>query len=211
MNKKLFNILLFTAGAAIGSLVTWKVVKTRYEQLIQEEIDSFKETYALCMGNPADRHVPDEDDEWTEEENEAYDDADDDSSIMTDYAALASKYARSSSNNTDNLEEGGGDEEVPYIDGPYVIEPGDFGNGNYDHACHCITYYADCILADDWGVKLDIDDTIGADSINHFGDYAEDVVHVRNKRLNADYEVVRDPRNYTDVMLNDPLTHAYAD
>ena len=205
MNKKLFNILLFATGAAIGSLVTWKVVKTKYEQIIQEEIDSFKETYALCMGGKTDKHdsseeeIQDEDDEYEADPSE-----------MTDYAALASRYGRSSKENTENTEEGGGDDEVPYINGPYVIEPKDFGDGNYDHECHCINYYADGVLADDWGVVLDIDETIGDDALKHFGDYAEDVVHVRNERLKRDYEVACDPRNYSDVMANDPLMAMHA-
>lgn len=202
MNKKLFNVLLFTAGAAVGSLVTWKVVKTKYEQIIQEEIDSFKETYALCMGDRSDNRTSDEDDGEYDEEY------DPEAEEMIGYTRLAGMYNRSSDETT---EKGEGDEEAPPIDGPYVIEPSEFANGNYDHDCYCITYYADGVLADDWGVKLDIEETIGLDALEHFGDYADDVVHVRNKRLNADYEVVRDPRNYSDVMATDPLMHAYAD
>lgn len=215
MNKKLFNVLLFTAGAAIGSLVTWKVVKTRYEQIIQEEIDSFKETYALCMGDATDRHPSDEDydeqdavDEIDEENDE---DAEYEQTVMTDYAALASKYGRSSGGNTENSEEGEGDVEVPYINGPYVIPPDEYGDGNYDHDLYCLTYYADGVLANDWWETMDVDETIGLESVKHFGDYADDVVHVRNERLKADYEVALDPRNYADMVANDPLMRAYAD
>lgn len=205
MNKKLFNILLFATGAAIGSLVTWKVVKTKYEQIIQEEIDSFKETYAMCMGGK--KGTQESSDEELLDEDIEYDA---DSSEMTDYVALTRKYNRSSNEPANSAEEGGGDDEVPYINGPYVIEPNDFANGNYDHECHCITYYADGVLADDWGVVLDIDETIGDEALKHFGDYAEDVVHVRNERLKIDYEVVQDPRNYADVMANDPLMNMHA-
>ena len=45
MNKSLSNAILFTIGVAIGSLVTWKVVKTKYERVAQEEIDSVKAEY----------------------------------------------------------------------------------------------------------------------------------------------------------------------
>lgn len=203
MNKKLFNVLLFTAGATIGSLVTWKVLKKKYEQLLQEEIDSFKETYALCMsGTEADDNDTDDFCDTSDTEDEAFSESD-----MTEYATLAGKYGHPSSD--ENIEKGGGDDEVPYINGPYVIKPEEFGDGNYDHELHCLTYYDDGVLANDWWEKLDIDETIGQEALEHFGDYTEDVVHVRNERLQRDYEVTRDPRNYLDIVANDPLIKAY--
>lgn len=211
MNKKLFNVLLFTAGAAVGSLVTWKVLKTKYEQLVQEEVDTFKEDYARCMRRSSggiDICEDTEDyqcDEGEDDDEEAFDDSE-----MTDYHTLASRY-QEPSKVAENGGEGEGDADVPYINGPYVIAPNDFGDGNYDYEMHCLTYYADGILANDWDEQLDIDETIGLDSIEHFGDYAEDVVHVRNERLQADYEVVRDCRKYTDVLAMTSPTRIYAD
>ena len=49
MNKTFFNVILVTAGAAIGSLVTWKVVETKYARISQEEIDSVKDEYKRIM------------------------------------------------------------------------------------------------------------------------------------------------------------------
>ena len=44
MNCGILNkILIFSVGAAIGSVITWKLVKTKYERIAQEEIDSGKE------------------------------------------------------------------------------------------------------------------------------------------------------------------------
>lgn len=209
MNKNLFNVLLFTGGAAIGSLVTWKVVKTKYERIIQEEIDSFKKTYTLCMQGASminESAEYSDDDELDESED---DDCGFDESTMTDYHTLANKY-KNSSDDAENGREGDGDDEVPYINGPYVIAPEDFGDGEYDHECCCLTYYSDGVLSNDWYEKFDIDETIGEDSLNHFDEYTEDVVHVRNERLHADYEVTRDPRNYADMVANDPLMGAYA-
>lgn len=205
MKNTWINVFLFTAGAAIGSLATWKLVKTKYERIAQEEIDSVKATWARLNLEESedDTLLDDEDDDWADDEEDP-----EDTSVMTDYAALASRYARSSSK--ENEKEGGGDDEVPYINGPYVITPEDFGDGNCDYDLHCITYYADDILADDWGVELDIEETIGRDSLDHFGDHVEDVVHVRNERLRRDYEVVRDCRTYAEATLHDPLLNMHA-
>lgn len=207
MNRKLFNVFLFTAGAAIGSLVTWKVLQTRYDQLIQEEVDAFKKDYARCMSGNVNKNDCHEDDA------QCYDDADSDDEdvdAMVDYHKLASKYTSSGEESEDG-EEGDGDTDVPYINGPYVITPDEFGDGNYDYDMYCLTYYSDGILANDWDEELDIDDTIGLESLEHFGDHAEDVVHVRNERLRADYEVVRDCRKYTEMLEIHSPTHAYAD
>lgn len=205
MKKTLCNILLFTAGAVVGSLVTWKFVKTRYEQILQEEIDSFKETYTLCMN-----HRDDSEDEG-QNESDVDETDDEDDPDMINYAALAGKYGRTSEKVDENDEEGEGDASVPYINGPYVIAPEDFADGNYKHNLCCLTYYADNVLADDWWEVLDIEETIGQESLEHFGDYVEDVVHVRNERLEIDYEVTKDPRNFADIVATDPLMRAYAD
>ena len=41
MNNKLISIGAFIVGAAIGSVITWKIIKTKYEQFAQEQIDWF--------------------------------------------------------------------------------------------------------------------------------------------------------------------------
>lgn len=199
MKRTLFNVLLFATGAAIGSVVTWKVVKTKYERIAQEEIDSVKETWSRMNQLESDDYTyEDEDVDEMEDTEDGFDD-----DVMTAYARLVNNY----SNSGINVETGQkGEGDVPYINGPYVITPDDFGNGDYDHDMHCLTYYSDGVLANDWDEILDVDETIGEDSLEHFGDYAEDVVHVRNERLNADYEVVRDDRAYTDLVANNPLT-----
>ena len=43
MNRKLSNVLLFTAGVAVGSLVTWRYFKTKYE-VVEGEIEKTQTT-----------------------------------------------------------------------------------------------------------------------------------------------------------------------
>lgn len=206
MKKIIFNALLFTAGAAIGSVVTWKVVKTKYERIAQEEIDSVKEYWAREMGRELDDGSCDEE-EW--DEDEEYEEEDDSDLEMDEYHGLVRMYNNSGSD-AENDGEGAGDDEVPYINGPYVIPPEDFADGNYEHSVHSLTYYSDGVLANDWLEEFDIEETIGEDALEHFGDHVDDVVHVRNERLEADYEVVRDPRSYAEMKANEALMRGYA-
>ena len=46
MNRKIINLIIFTVGAAFGSAVTWKILKDKYEKIVQEEIKSVKEVFA---------------------------------------------------------------------------------------------------------------------------------------------------------------------
>ena len=39
------NLLFFVAGAAIGSIATWKLIEKKYKDLADEEIESVKETF----------------------------------------------------------------------------------------------------------------------------------------------------------------------
>lgn len=214
MNKKLFNVLLFTAGAVAGSTVTWYVVKTKYERILQEEIASVKETWAYMSQKESEEEEFDNVDEYTETECDLDEDIDEnefDENDMIDYSQIASKY-KTTGDTTENGEEGGvGDEEVPYINGPVVILPEDFGSGDYNHDLYCLTYYSDDVLANDWWEIIDIDETIGRESLEHFGDYAADMLYVRNERTRTDYEIARDYRNYSDMVENDPLTSVNED
>ena len=212
MKKTLFNVFLFTAGAAVGSLVTWKVVKTKYERIMQEEIDSVKETWrSLGQAESRDNVASENDTNEDEDEPEPCEDEVEEDPVMIDYAILASRYNRCSDERAQIDEKGGGAAGVVDTIAPYVIPPEDFADGNYDHELHCVTYYSDGILADDWWEILDIDDTIGEESLNHIGDYSEDVVHVRNEHLKRDYEVTRDPRKYSEVVAKHPLNRRHAD
>ena len=39
------NLLCFVTGAAIGSIVTWKLIEKKYKDLADEEIESVIETF----------------------------------------------------------------------------------------------------------------------------------------------------------------------
>ena len=220
MNRKtLVKAFIFVAGATIGSAVTWKVVKNKYEQITQEEIKSVKEEYSrltklMRMEIDACRRVTEA---HTEDEVTDNDDSIDNNrdfsepeNNQVEYHKLTSKY-RGTPDESESTEEGDGigDDDLPFINGPYVISPDEFASSPPGYSACPIDYYKDGILADGWGVKLNIEETIGEDAINHFGDYVDDVVHVRNERTQIDYEVTRDPRTYKEAewAYSDPSSH----
>ena len=182
MNNKLTNVIMFAVGAAVGSVVTWKLIKTKYEQIAQEEIESVKAAYSKRH----DESVENESDNNVVEKPVRYEKPD-----LMEYAAKLEemKYA--------------GEKEVPElmddITKPYVIGPDEFGEED-DYETATLWYYADKVLTDDQdNIIEDVDDIVGVESLEHFGEYEDDSVFVRNERLKCDYEILLDTRNYSDV------------
>ena len=194
MNCKFTNIFMFAAGAVIGSAATWFVLKNKYEQMVQEEIESVKEALGGLNNN---EQSEDETESEDEEEAEEYhqvnwdelEDLDEDSDEeMEEYANLTNLYSS----------EKGGAEKVK-AKKPYVISPYDFGEID-EYRKIDLTYYADDVLADeDDEIVSDVDELIGKDSLNTFGEYEDDAVFVRNEYLMADFEILKDYRTYEEA------------
>lgn len=188
MNNKLKFILAFSIGAAAGSVVTWKLLKTKYEQIAQAEIESVKEAYSKKFG--------DEDSEDNTAENPKP--VAETESEENEYVDLVQPYI-SDSENTKK----GGSETVKVGTPPYVIPPTDFGEIEYNTIT--LSYYKDGILADYETNEIieDIDRTVGLDSLSHFGEYEDNCVYVRNDRLKCDYEILKECQAYSELSGTD--------
>jgi hypothetical protein len=186
---------VFAVGAAVGSLATWKIVKTKYEKIAQEEIDSVKEVYTKKMiGEEIDLSLsvgidPDEDNRTLEEKLK-------DLKIVTDeYTSIIQNQGYASNAVAPEPKK---EVEKVVIDRPYVISPEEYGELGYEEIE--LTYYADEVLADDQNELVeDVDDIVGLDSLKRFGEFEDDSVHVRNDALHADYEILLDSRTYAEA------------
>lgn len=187
----LSKVFIFVAGAAIGSVATWKFVKTKYEQIAEEEIESMREYYHGKLNNLADEAgeraaegFEDGLDNPKEENKEKA--AEEAMSAMADYRKYASVYK-----SNDEKEE-----EDEMKNKPYVISPTEFGEAGYEQVS--LRYYADGVLVydeDDEPVE-DIDDLVGEESLKHFGEYEDDSVFVRDDVHKVDFEILKDLGNY---------------
>lgn len=181
MNNKLKYVIAFSAGAAAGSVITWKLLKTKYEQISREEIESVKETWAKKYNDS----TVDTCDEEIEDDEEVE---------IQKYEGIANTY----NSYYEESEEGGGPTSMKK-DRPYIISPDEYGEFE-DYMQIGLTYYSDGVLADeDDSVIEGVNDIVGIESLRHFGDYEDDLVFVRNDAKKADYEIAYDPRKYDDV------------
>lgn len=177
MNKTILsNIGILVAGAAIGSLVTWKLVKTKYEQIAQEEIDSVKEAFSKREEKSSEKEI-----EEADSEKKTFEDIIDESCYKTESIDKEEK------------------KEMDNSDRPYVITPEEFGDSDY--AIISLTYYTDGTVTNEKNkIVANVDELVGLDSLNHFGEYEDDSVFVRNDALQIDFEILKDWRDYSEVM-----------
>lgn len=212
MNSKFINVLVFAAGAAIGSAVTWKFVKTRYERIAQEEIDSVKKTFTEMMSirpDQNDNEICDEYEayqgrstqiDWSdledldEDENEDAEFYEEDANDaaerdLREYGRLINQYT--------SIDMKGGVKTVTKE--PYVIAPYDYGEID-GYRKFELTYYKDDVLEDEeYNIIEDSEELLGRDSLTTFGEYEDDAVFVRNEKLRADFQILRDPRTYAEA------------
>lgn len=193
MYRMLLNkAFIFTAGAVLGSVVTWKLLEAKYKKIADEEIASVKETYSNKL-------------EWDHSDSEKIGDVE--SVEETDEGikvkvALKDEYQKFTDNlsytNYSNMSKSNETEDRS-VDKPYVIPPEEFGEMD-DYEKISLSYYADGVLADDMGELVDdVDDIVGLDSLTHFGEYEDDSVFVRNDVRKCDYEILLEPGNYSDL------------
>ncbi len=195
--NKITSFMMFIFGAAVGSVVTWQYTKKKYEQIAQEEIASVKETFSKLEVKSKDNETEKNNNVRTIVERAK------DRPSVVEYAAKLRKQGYTNYSDTDSLSEEEVDENM-IIDKPYVISPDEFGEF-YDYDTISLTYYADQVLADeDDELVEDIEETVGFESLNAFGEYEDDAVFVRNDRLKCDYEILLDQRKYSDVIKRRP-------
>ena len=207
MKKVFANFVMFIIGAAIGFAVTWKLVKTKYEQIAQEEIDSVKETFSK-LEKQAENYSPDD---TTIVKNFTDDNVNDDA-MQKDYESILKdhKYLnidedrndedRSNSYTKYTLEKTRKEDLDMEYNRPYVISPEEFDD-NDEYNVISLTYYADGVLTDDMDEPIDpedIDDLVGKDFADHFGEYEENSIFVRNDAMQTDYEILRDLQRYNE-------------
>ena len=114
--------------------------------------------------------------------------------LFKEYSKHTTNYGSYSKDiNTDEM-----GEEV--MDEQRVIRPEEFGELE-DYDTTEFTYFADGNLVDDNGdIVDDVEGTVGYDALTKFGLYEPDSVYIRNDRLQCDYLVLMDQRNYSDVI-----------
>lgn len=188
MNK----VIAFVLGATAGSLITWKLVEKKYKDLADEEIASVVETFK---------------NKYKKEENEVKQFADETKEVTTvnerkeekkEYAKMINdlRYNTVDKDYTVYVEQG--DDMIM----PYVIAPDEYGDKvGYD--AKTWYYHADGIVADENDEIVPDPENIIGEALEHFGDYDDDSVYVRNDNVKCDYEILKHNQTYNEFVEDD--------
>ena len=214
MKKFIYGILMFASGAALGAVVTVKVVKTKYEKLANEEIQIVRDYYASKRAETnasevtvegittTTKHVDEiaELDRIKKLEGEEKIDAYTDMVKKCGYAAKGSENIK--------IDENTNKKEIVSVNDKKdtaLITPEELGE-IVEETGECfdvvtLVYYADDVMVyhEDEHIVDDIEHLVGSEFRNHFGDYEEDAVFVRNFRNETDYEIIKDEDKYYDI------------
>lgn len=208
--KDLIYVAVFAAGAAIGSAVTWKYVKDKYERIMQEDFEQRR-----YDGNK-------NDDEPTEESNDISEDEPieeverKEEINLSNYNSLASNYKGDESQKTNYTAYTRKEKQYPYlaerdrqrleadnvdIESIESIIPDEFGEYmSYEQIT--LIQYADGVMADeDDNIITNPEELLGDDYEDHFGENDDpDTCYFRNHKIKAEYEVIRDDRRFEEVV-----------
>lgn len=187
MNRKLSNVLLFTAGVAVGSLVTWRYFKSKYE-VVEDEIEEKTEE---AEGES------EEDDPEVLESKMSYK-----KPPLKEYVKMVEDNGYMPKTHMEEVEEeiANGEWDDKDVYEPFIIRPDEYGE-LHAYETLSLNYYADGVLTDELDNPIeDVESLVPADFADHFGEYDDNAVFVRNDNLECDYEILRDLRKFTDVV-----------
>lgn len=179
MTSKTAYVVSLAVGALIGSAATWIFTKKYYEKISKDEIDSVKKEFSKM------RNASSETSDHEEKNNDISD-------KIKPY-----NYTGHSKKEEQDITV----KEVNDVNDPYVISPDEYGE-YIDYEQISLTYFSDGVLADEDTLDVidDIAGTVGDDFADHFGEYEDDSVHIRNDATRCEYEILADLRTYSDAL-----------
>ena len=122
------NVFTFIAGVALGSLVTWGILKERYKKIADEEIKSVKDTFKEKKSN-----VSDEDKEYRP--------------TLEDLEELKKQLETNGYTHYSNVGEKKKEESEEDDMSPYVITPDEYAENDYKTVS--LTFWNDGVVTDE--------------------------------------------------------------
>lgn len=178
---ELKTLVIFFAGLGIGVLGTRTYLKNKYEEAMNMEIEKVN------------RVLYEERMRLYEEAEKVNDERDEKRVSKVKEEAKTFRYETAKKNYDAYFKEteNAAPEEIPHD--PYIISANEFATDRA-HDKITITYYsnADILCEEDEVLENNAEELLGTEWKEHFDEGEVGVVYVRNEKLGADYEVLRD-------------------
>lgn len=194
------GILGATAGAAASHILTKQKLEAEFEKRLELELNTQAKLEEDKAELPVVEVVVEEPVLEVIEESE-----------HTAYDRLVEEYAKEDSGiyvpegNPDGAFDYAVEKELRSPEAPYVVTEEEYGYTNDGLTNACLTYYVgDGVLVDDEMVPVDdVEYLVGKANLEKFGlgSSSNDVVHIRNEKIDMEFEVERDPHSYSTWVL----------
>ena len=191
MGDKVVKVLIFATGVVVGSIMTARLIKDKYEKIAEDEIADMRDYYNEKRKKLSDLTEDTVSEEKTsgitDEEKEEYD------RQLTNYNKMFESGEETKNVAEDNDDEESDDDED---DGITLLHPQEFGTLD-DYETAFLEYYTDGYVIDEFGDVVDDPEKIlGKEALGSIGKYSEDVIHVRNESEMTDFEVLKIAHDY---------------
>lgn len=184
MSNMIKNVLIFGAGAIIGSICSIQMVKERLKEDVESEIAEMRAYYRDKMKENKEEETITKEEEFEPIEEVIEKEEKQMEKIIQDKGYVNQK-----------------EEEVSdAYDIPYVINEEDYG-GEEDYDTEVLTYFADKVLVDEVDEIIeDMDTVVGLGNLSIFEEFeGAKVVYVRNDIYKTDFMICKDDWNYSDL------------
>ena len=190
MGDKVVKVLIFATGVVVGSIMTARLIKDKYEKIAEDEIADMRDYYNEKRKKLSDLTEDTVSEEKTsgitDKEKEEYD------RQLTNYNKMFESGEETKNVAEEDDDESDDDED----DGITLLHPQEFGTLD-DYETAFLEYYTDGYVIDEFGdVVDDPERLLGKEALGSIGKYSEDVIHVRNDSEMTDFEVLKIAHDY---------------
>lgn len=184
MSNMIKNVLIFGAGAIIGSICSIQMVKERLKEDAESEIAEMRAYYRDKMKENKEEETITKEEEFEPIEEVIEKEEKQMEKIIQDKGYVNQK-----------------EEEVSNTyDIPYVINEEEYGSEE-DYDTEVLTYFADKVLVDEVDEIIeDMDTVVGLGNLSIFEEFeGAKTIYVRNEIYKTDFMICKDDWNYSDL------------
>ena len=191
------NVLWFAAGVVVGVAASYRYVTQVHAKIAADEINEAREHYRKMYEEKVQRDV-------------ALEEAAERILRETTVEAAGAMVDYSGGGFDKNTPKPKAERPTmdPEAKAPYIISADEFLNTEVGYEQFTLTYFqGDETLVDQADTIVEsVEKTVGVANLSKFGHLSEDenIVYIRNERLNWDFEVVRSMGKYSVEVLNKP-------
>ena len=183
---------MFIGGVIVGAGATYLYQKNRYEEMIQEEVESLREHMREKESKDKQGMTKDQWEEYKKDEDHKEMKRDKEDLERAEVIITTNSYNSAFNDHKNDI--------VSKFEKPFVVTPEEFASIPGFDTDTFYYHHDDIISNDNQEMVDDVENILGlsiSDIKAQFGVYEDDAVYIRNMELQCDYEILREESDFT--------------